>query len=754
MTFASKALESASERFFLVKMTARRYLYLGLESSPNTYVYTVPENLNIDSIIINGSIISSANYSYSNNQLQITSLLDLEDISNVVTLDHNIFLTGTKHRETVDVAGLPNAKWEPLISDYPTFSQSMANIAEGVFSLSNTDISFICTDRWAQALVGKPEEVTGQYESLSSSPVSVWVCIDDYANNKKIFDGEVIKANYKSGIFSVSVIDTFQKLTNSASFGTRAQSHIYTGNGTQYVNSEDENSAISITMGKSSPMVVSPGYKHVDSFGAAICPLYHLSGGKKAKLIGPQNADQSTSTTWMAGRVAASNVKRINFGSIVGNTLIYKQKREIKQNAAIYVIPTNDRYAQVVSHVLINHIIFVQLANINDFTGEIGDYIPGAYFPTGYQDLHGFVAGYGAGLYGVYNLAIATNETVIKLGGSVDWPNVTAPAMSLPNNTIPSMSVWINAGDTSDYTFDSEIEIGLGGSVTSIITDKSNFFTRYLPFTPLIGPSYTIGGQTVRQIQFSLSANTKVNLSTSDINFRISPNQTMTHGDAMKFIVKSSGMSTNDATFTQADADLAANVSVTFPQDESTEFSSYLNCVQAVTKSTLGLLTVNQDRQVEYKLIKNPESMALAGTRDPINMIEGQTQSQIEYQDLVSSVEFENPQLKNVNSQATAVVDFPIIKQVHRVEKTKNIQHVLESIQNRKDAIAGYFSNPTVEYSLATASEDLASSIGDVIEINNKAVADKAETTKGIIVSLNQSGSTTSIKVNETRGVD
>lgn len=754
MSFASKALESASERFFLVKMTARRYLYLGLQSAPNTYVYNVPENLNIDSIIINGVAISNANYSYYNDQLQITSLLDLEDDSNVVTLDHNIFLTGTKFRETIGVAGLPDAKWEPLILEYPTFSQSMANIAEGVFTLSNTDISFICTDRWAQALVGKPEEVTGQYESLSNCPVSVWVCIDDYANSKKIFDGEITKASYKNGTFNVSVIDTFQKLNNSASFGTRAQSHIYTGNGTQYPKPEDENSAVSITMGKSSPITVDPGYKHIDSFGAAICPMYHLSGGKKAKLIGPQNADQSTSTTWMAGRIVGTNVKRINFGTITGNTLIYKQKREIKQNTAVFVIPTNDRYAQVLTHVLINHIFFVQLSNINDFTGEIGDYIPGAYFPAGYNDLHGFVAGYGDGLYGVYNLAIATNETVIKIGASSDWPNVTAAAMSLPNNTLPSMSVWVNSGDNSDYTFDSELEIALGGLTTSIITDKSNFFTRYLPFTLILGSSYTLGDKTVRDIKFSLPSNSKVNISTSEINCRMSPNQTMTHGDAMKFIVKSAGMSANNASFTQADSELSANVSVTFPQDESTEFSTYLNCAQAVTSSTLGLLTVNQDREVEYKLIKNPDSMVVAGTRDPLNMLEGQTQSQIDYQDLVSSVEFENPQLKNVNSQATDVVDFPIIKQVHRVERTKNVKHILESIQNRKAAIAGYFSNPTVEYSLSTASEDLATSIGDVIEINNKAVADKTESTKGVVVSLDQSGSTTNIKVNEIRGVE
>lgn len=747
MTFASKAQEAASERFFLVKITPRRYLYLGQLTTPNTYVYTVPENLNIESVIINGTAISSSNYTYSNDQLQITSLLNLQSTSNVVTLDHNIFLTGTKLRKTLGVPNIPDAEWEPLIANYPSFSQSMRNIADGVFSLSNTDISLICTDRWGQNLIGKPEVITGQYESLSNAPVSVWACIDSFAENRKIFDGEITRVSYRYGELTLYVIDTFQRLTNSSSFGTRAQSHVYTGNGSQAPKPEDENSAVSITMGRSSPITVNKGYKQVDPFGTPPCQLYHLVQGKKAKLIGPSNADQTTTTTWHAGRIVGNDVKKINFGTVTGNTLIFKLKKEIQQNTVVEVFG-ND-YPEIQTYTLINHIFFVQLSNIANFTGEIGDYIPGSYLPSGYNNLSGFIAGFGAGLYGSYNLAIVASDTSIRSGGQILYPNETAPALTLPNNTIPSMTTWIESGDTADYSFDARL---LSIGVTEI-TEKSNFFSRYLPFTYSLGTAYTIGGQTVRDVYFTLQPNTRVNISGSTIKCRMSPNQSMTHANALKFIVKSSGMETNDATFTQADLDLAANVSVTFPPEEASEFGSYLDCAQAITNSTLGLLRVNQNRQVEYELIKNPQNLTTDGVRNSINMIQGETQSNVEYQDLVSSVEFENPQLKVLNSQSTAVVDFPIIKQVHRVDKTKNVKHVLESIQGRKDAIAGYFASPTVEYSLATASEDLASSIGDIIEINNTAVADKTQTTKGVIVSLDQSGSTTNVKINEIRGV-
>jgi hypothetical protein len=52
-----------------------------------------------------------------------------------------------------------------------------------------------------------------------------------------------------------------------------------------------------------------------------------------------------------------------------------------------------------------------------------------------------------------------------------------------------------------------------------------------------------------------------------------------------------------------------------------------------------------------------------------------------------------------------------------------------------------------------TASEDLTSSIGDVVQITNTAVGNESGSTKAIIVGLNQRGSDTTIKLNEIRGV-
>lgn len=748
MTFANDALLTTSERFFLVRITARKYVGLGSPTgNPNEYGFNVTEGLLINSIIVNGAVVTT--YVYVEDELIVTTPVNLAISDNVMTIDHDIFLTGTTIRETVGVAGLPDAVWQPLIENYPDFSQSMRNIAEGVFSLSNTDIDLVCTNRWVQNLLG-------QNDSLSKAPVSCWVCIDTASSNRKIFDGEISSVNYSYGKVKLKIIDTFQKLSNTASFGTRSQSHIYTGNAGQYPLPQDENAILPITLGKSSPYTLAYGYKHIEAFGTPPGALYHVAKAMRCKLIGPQNPKQTDTTTWAAGRIAGTDIKRINFGTIIGNTFIYRLEKVVQGaghqeefgNPGVYYTITDTSY-------IYNEILYIQLANINDFTGEIGDYIPKSYLPAAYSNsVGGFICGYGAGLYGSYNLAIAVlNNSADSIDG-FSRGNGTTSALSIPNNTLPSMSVFVEAGQNIDYNYDSFTN-NIGATT---FKTRFSFVTQYLPFTLSLGSAYTIGGKTVRNVYFTVPAYADVNISTSQVRCRYSPNQSMTHGEAMKFICKASGLETNDATFTQADVDLSANVSMTIPMaEEANDFGKYLEAAQAVASSTLGILRVNQSRQVEYELIKDPNLLTIDSVKTSINMLSGDTSSLTEFQDIYTTIEFENKQLNNIaaisGNGPKAAIEFPINRQLHRVERTKTVEHVLESIQNRKNAIAGYYSSPTVEYTLATASEDLASNIGDVVEINNTAVANESETAVGIIVGLDQSGSKTTVKINEIRGV-
>ena len=732
MTFASSASLSASERFLLVQVQPRRFLGTGTSIGGGQYTFAVPSTILIDSILVNN--VTEPTWTHVSGVLTVTSATDLSNASNIVTIDHNLFLTGTIVRTTSGVSGVPNAEWQPLITEYPAFTQSMRDLAEGVFSLSNTDIDLISTDRWGQSLLGAND-------SLSKAPVKVWACIDDVATNRKIFDGEVSSVRYDYGKMSLSIIDTFNRLKDTASFGTYAQSHVYTGNGSQYPNPFEENAVIPMTIGKSSPFTVAQGWRHSDPYGSPNSTTFHLNGGNKAIKVSPQAPGATTAVTFICGRLVGGSVKTLNFGTI---SAAYEQwlSRQVPR-------ASNDPSAGSSNLTIYERIIYLQCSTFN---GEIGDYIP---------TVEGWVCGYGSGLWGSYNVAIACSDygfsqndsgNILPTSGSIAVP-------SIPNFTIPSMSLWLDGGDSVTYQ---AYYYPLALLPTSTQRIHSS---RYLKFSFTGTSQGTIGGRsvtlvsaTVDPVANEMTDNSAVNqLVSATIRCRFSTNATMTHGDAMKFVVSSSGLTPNAASFTQADSDLAANVSLTVPLDQASTFNSYLEVSQKIAASTLSVLRVNEAREIEYEVLKNPSALTVDGTRDEVNMIAGETSSTVEYQDIITTVNFENPQLVSpaeiAGGGANATVQLAKAKQLHRVDRSKTVSHCLESIQGRKDAIAGYFAAPTVEYSLSTASEDLASRIGDVIEVTNPAIAGQSQTAKGIIVGLDQKGSKTSVKINEIRGV-
>jgi hypothetical protein len=729
MTFATEAAKSASERFFLVRLTPRKYLGAGTSIGGSQYTFAVSSTVNVSIVTVNNA--TEAVWTHVGDLLTVTSATDLSNVANIVTLDHNIFVTGTSERETAAISGIPDALWSPLLLSYPGFSQSMSNIAEGIFSLSGTSIELISVDRWGQKLFG-------DNDSFSKASVTVWACIDTVSTNRMIFDGEVSSASYRYGKLTLQVIDTFSKLKDTASFGTKSQSHVYVGNSyTPYSDPRDENRAMPLTFGRSSPMTISFGWRHLDAYGSPNGSLYHLSSGNKAIKVGPSQPTGATTIKFLCGRVIGSDVKRLNFGTISAAYALYVQ-RQVQEVPGTPPYPLN----------IYDKILYL---TVSTFNGEIGDYIP---------TVNGWVCGYQSGLWGSYNLAIACPEYGISEldSGNIGNPSGGVAVPSIPNNTIPSVSCWIDGSNNVQYK-SYYYTLSLLPSAVSRTAD-----TRYLKFT-VSTETYSFNGQNITLVFAEISPTTNGlnildqsnSLVSATIRCRISPTNPMTHADCLKYVVSGSGMSTNAASFTQADSDLAANVSMTLPLSERNEFESYLSAAEIITKSTLGLLRVNTSREVEYEIIKNPTALSIDATRNTINMLSDATSCNLEYQDIYSAVSFQNEQLNDLTAIAgtgpKAFVESAKTKQLHRIDRIKTINHCLDSIQNRKNAIAGYFSAPTVEYKLNTSSEDLASAIGDVVEITNEVVGNDTGITKAIIVSLDQYGSETTIKLNEIKGV-
>lgn len=727
MTFATEAAKSASERFCLVKISPRKLLTGGISLGGNNYQYNIGEGYHITTIRV-FPIDTNVTFTYVAGVLVATSVTNL--LTNTVIMNHDLFVTGTTSRYTSGISGVDDAEWLPYLAGYPNFTQSMADIAEGVFSLSGTEISLISVDRWGQ-------ELFGANDSLSKAPITVWACINTVGTNRRIFDGEVASARYAYGKLTIEVIDTFFKLQNTASFGTKSQSQIYAGNTyTLYPDARDENKAMSLTFGRSSPMTVTFGWRHLDPYGSPNGSLYHLSEGIRAIKISPNQPTGATTIKFLCGRVIGSDVKRLNFGTISSAYAFYVQRQ-------VQEVPGRPSPLLIYDKIL--------YLEVDTFNGEIGDYIP---------TVGGWVCGYEAGLWGAYNLAICCPDYGLSELNNGNIPNPSGPVAvpSIPNNTIPSVSCWIDGGNGVQYKA-YYYSLSLLPSSVSKSAD-----TRYLKFT-VSTDTYTFNGQDITLVYAEISPVTNGlnvldqsnSLLSATINCRISPAAPMTHANALKYIVSSAAMDINSASFTQADIDLSANVSMTLPLSEGSDFETYLSAAQLIAKSTMGLLRVNTSREVEYEIIKNLAAMSIDANRSTVNMLSDSTYSTIQYQDIYSAVSFENGQLQDLTALAgtgpKAFVESITAKNLHKIDRIKNVTHCLDSIQNRKSVIAGYFAAPTVEYQLTTASEDLSSAIGDVVEITNTAVGNDAGVAKALIVGIDQRASDTTIKLNEIRGV-
>lgn len=731
MTFLSEAQKPHSERFMLVKIRPRRLLPAAVFVSGSTYEYTDLDLDRIDVVVIAGVEHDTADWDYTDGTLTITSAPgDLTDENAFpVTVDHDLFLSGTKVRETSGVSGIPDAVWLPLITKYPGFEQSMRNIIEGMFTLSGTNVEIITTDRWVQQFLGVND-------SFSKAPVDIWCCINDVTINRKIFSGEVSKVGIKDGRASFSLLDSFQRLLDTASFGSKDEAYVVIGSSiTPYAELKDENKPVPIVFAGTSPFKQAEGYRSVYPFGSPAPPTAHLFDGLPLIKIGPLNPVVGDVMQYLAGRIIGTDLKFLLFGTISDAAIHYL-------NAT--VIDPSD--AAGTTHLIYHPMYYFQCSNFN---GSIGDYIPG----------YGWVAYVGSFMFGgtAYNLAVS-REGEGPIGraplyyeyGVFPPPPTSGPITPpvIPDNTYLSYSIWFDRGNAYNVTRYADTSGILG--VPYYIFDLG---TRYVPAQNVVlTPQGTVGGETVYYVYFDVDSD-NIGDVTSQLKCRFATDTgSINHERGMEFIVKSAGMDTNSTSFTQAGIDLATTYTFfTIPNfDALGNFKSYLEYAQDLARSTMSLLRLNEDREVEYEIISDPQLDTPDAERTRVDMLQGDTQTSVEYQDIVAQVDFENIHF-NTTGAKTSVTDSRL-SQLHQSEVIKTVKHVLQAATRAPD-IANYYMSPTVEYNLSTASKDLASQLGDVIEVDNKSVADSGTVKNGLITEISASGNKTSIKINEIRGI-
>ena len=729
MSFSADIEKPSNEKFFLAEILARVDIGNGTSIGGNNYTFEVG-SINVAEVYVNGQPATS--FSLVDGLLTVNSTEDLTNSSNFIIIDRAIYVTGTKARVSSGVAGIPDAEWEPRITTYPTFSQSMRDITEGVFSLSSSELNILSTDSLYR-------DITRPAASLSKAPVRIWMCLNSLENNRLVFTGEVTNCRFKNSVITLGLSDSFKKLSEVATFGPRRHSFEYAGNPDRpYIDADNENIAVPITFGYGSPFSVRPGWRHLDAYGTPIGPTWHVTGGLKAVKYSPETPGPTDTVSYSAGRISGS-ILRLNFGTI-SNCYEHIISRKVPRD------PSSGTYGDMID--IFDRIYYLQCSYLNC---QIGDYIP---------QLNGFVCQVGNYGFGSYNLAVASPGYGADLNANTPPSSGLIAVPSIPNNTIPAMSVWMDGGD---QVLVKHIYILLGLNPDNRYTSHS---TRYLPFTPSFS-TYTHAGSTITNVTFTVNPTTAKLLS-SDVGegsanplsnkvlrycYRLASPEN--HALTLKFFLRSAGMDTNSASFTQAESDLSAQMALTLPLDKGQEHNTYLTACQAVTSSTFGLLGVNEDNEVEYKVLN---SLSIAnGIRDKSDILADSASASIEYQDIATKIKFQHAEIDPLqvtdNVTTTGYVESARYEFLQRSSKIKVIKHYLRFIDNVIARFAGYFKNPIIEYNISTASKDLNSSIGDVLEVTNSVIATDTGTVKAVVTQLDTSTSRTDIKLNELRGV-
>lgn len=198
----------------------------------------------------------------------------------------------------------------------------------------------------------------------------------------------------------------------------------------------------------------------------------------------------------------------------------------------------------------------------------------------------------------------------------------------------------------------------------------------------------------------------------------------MTQAQVLKGLLQFAGLSTDTASFAAVDAALPDRVNFTIPNIDETEHKTYLKYVTDILASTYGYLSINSSGNVEYHLLAAPSS---TDSRDESSILRGSFSTQINYQDIATSLKFQNPHLP---STATSIAEpsesSSKAKYLHGTQNSKSYRHCLElngsNELTRQDQIFAVLSQRSVKYRWQTSTLDIDVALGDDIQLDHDGV--------------------------------
>lgn len=239
------------------------------------------------------------------------------------------------------------------------------------------------------------------------------------------------------------------------------------------------------------------------------------------------------------------------------------------------------------------------------------------------------------------------------------------------------------------------------------------------------------------------------------ITVRAWNHDTINHAAVVSNLIQSAGLTVNGPSITLAGAtDMKTNF--TLPYWGETTNPTIADVLQRLLSSTFGMLSINEDFEVEYLLLDNPVSN-LEVTENEI--IEGSLVQDVDYKDIYTTVTFTNDHGEDMYNNRFLRTRFSTVSEAsltntqaemqYGVKKIKHINHVLLNMSESKQKILDILSRRRLKVSFKTKGINFESKVGDDLEI----ISNKLNGTSGSkvikIMSIEKSASDTTV-----RGID
>jgi hypothetical protein len=694
MTFTTESTKRASFRASLVRVQASRDVTdLCTSLGGNVFSYTFPAPVVIKNVERNGTALTlvasftdvNSNYEYyydaTTYELRCYSSTAMDASTAVFVVNHYLFFSDSPDfvlaPETPTDSSSSKRTWEPRLTQTVAVEQDVSNAISGVFSISATNVDIANADR-------ELNQWLGPYDSFYNKGVDAYMVINA-TTARRVFHGVITGITINSDSLTLNVEDLFAKMGQTAYMGDTIEEAVFTlaeypsldlarvGYPCRFIvgdTSRYEHISGTWPASDAWPFSVPTAFKDQYAIvsaavsGSRWSAAFQLdpSWEEATNIDYSPTAGDSTNLDWILCRVPSGSLKTQVLGTWVRGAAVSSNK------LAVYWDGHNLRAGEVL----------VTSGGDAHFVTWVGDFV-----------------WTGTGL--TYNVIIERVTGATEPNSGTVW------------NTCKSLAI-IHQSAVAERLLYSKEHSTEGYTVTVTPTSGGN---------DLISISFPSG------VGMAGSTSQHFDPDTDKLYFRVflDADALTTHGEVVQALCESSGLTVNAASITAANAAFDGDCLFSIPARDEVAYGSYLDYCEMVLRGTFGVLSINSDQEVEYKLLAEPSATA---ERDEDSIIDASISADIDYGDAVSRLVCRNEHHKGPEAESDVAGPYQVresltARYLHGIDKTAELMHVMTTLGSRLDLIFRARSNRRLIYTYETATKDLEVDIGDDIRLVSEA---------------------------------